>query len=50
MDTIRGSGNSGSNPGRVLTKSGRLAAESRVDKLRNHGAAPDRQSATTVWM
>ncbi|MFQ6653110.1 hypothetical protein Gotur_024675 [Gossypium turneri] len=43
MDTIRGSGNSGSNPGRVFTKSERLARESGVDQLCNRGAPPDRR-------
>ncbi|XP_052489299.1 uncharacterized protein LOC128042404 [Gossypium raimondii] len=37
MDTILGSDNSGSNSGRVLTKSTSLARESRVDQLRNRG-------------
>ena len=50
MDTIGGSGNSGSNPGRVFTKSERLARESGVDQLCNRGAPPDRQSAKTVWI
>ncbi|MFQ6637038.1 hypothetical protein Gotur_012884 [Gossypium turneri] len=50
MDTIRGFDNSDSNSRRVLTRSERLAGESRVDQLRNSGAAPLRQSAMTVWM
>ncbi|MFQ6665972.1 hypothetical protein Gotur_032505 [Gossypium turneri] len=45
MDTIRGSDNFGSNPGRVFTKSTSLARESRVGQLRNRRAAPDKQSA-----